>query len=131
MIYSYSKQIPFHLSDPAGVLFFGNSFHLAHECLEQFLTQSPLGWKFWFKSKSFLVPIVNCNCDFKSPLFCGESYSINLVKAEINNSSIKFHFEIIDKNNSICIQMQSTHVFISKDSKKPITVPEQVKKQFS
>ena len=66
-------SIPFHLTDPAGILFFGHIFSLYHEVYESFIS-SFCPWESWFNNDQWIAPIRKTECEFLAPLFAGKKY---------------------------------------------------------
>lgn len=61
-------QIRFREADPAGILFFGHVFALAHDCFEGFIEETGFGWKNWFNVRGeYLVPIRHTEANYLRP----------------------------------------------------------------
>lgn len=130
----FEKSIFIHFdeADPQGILYFANTFKLAHKCLEEYLTQSNLGWSFWFQNTEFAVPLRHSSCDYLSPMKAGEYYQTTLLVNKIGDSSIELICEFSDvKNKIVFAKVTSVHVFVNRESFKKISVPEKIRTLFS
>lgn len=71
-----SVKIDFFECDPAGVLFFGNIFRLAHKVYEEFFQDG--NYERIFRNPHYAFPIVHTEADFYAPMKFGESYTAGL-----------------------------------------------------
>ncbi|MBA3721744.1 MAG: acyl-CoA thioesterase [Parachlamydiaceae bacterium] len=127
MIYSYEFFIPFHLSDPAGVLFFGNTFSLAHQAYERFISEHlKLSWDTWFKNSDWIVPIKHAESDYLRPLMAGKSCIIKLQVSKIGTTSFTLTHQFYQDEHECCVT-KTTHVFCNKSTKRPQEIPEIVR----
>lgn len=115
--------IPFHLSDPAGIVFFGHLFSLAHEGWERCLVeQLNLSWKEWFQHPEWIVPIRHATADYYTPLYAGQSCDVilSIIKGKRSSMSIESHFFQEERRCSI---VKTVHVFCDRKSGMPCPVP--------
>jgi acyl-CoA thioesterase FadM len=123
MNYEKTVFIPFHLGDPAGILFFGHVITLAHETYESFIMERlDFKWSEWFQNTDWVVPIKEVRGDFKHPLFVGNNC---LIKAQLQNlteSSFSMQYEFI-QNKTFCCTVNTVHVFCSKMTGKKQPIP--------
>ena len=64
----YPCFIPFHLADPAGILFFGHAFTLFHQAFEHFVIEKlECPWDLWFQNPEWIVPIKRAEAEYGSP----------------------------------------------------------------
>lgn len=123
---SFKKQFQVHFDecDPAGIVFFGNYFKLAHRGIEDFIVDSGITWKDWFQSKDFGVPLIHADADYKIPMFQGESYVANIDVTKIGESSISFETVFETLSGDVCSVVRTVHVFIDSKSMKKRPIPE-------
>lgn len=108
-------QISFRLADPAGILFFGNFFDLAHDILERFLQHRGITWAEWFNHPTLAFPIRHAESDFHAPLKAGESYDVEASVVETSSSSVTFQVSFLSDGIpraqtrivSVCIRRNS------------------------
>lgn len=123
-------QIRFREADPAGILYFGNIFSLAHDSFEEFIQAAGLPWADWFKSNPYLVPIRHAEADFLSPFFAGEKYQILTTIASISDSSFQVRYEF-RSGSRIHARVKMVHTFVDNKAKTKVPVPENIKKILS
>lgn len=118
----HSCFIPFHLADPAGILFFGHVFTLAHQALESFVVdrlQCP--WPLWFQNPDWMVPIKAAEAQYFHPLKAGQECQIELVVTAISTTSFTLASSI--QQQRLCCMVKTVHVFCSKASHRKIEIP--------
>jgi acyl-CoA thioesterase FadM len=121
-VYCYPCFIPFHLADPAGILFFGHVFTLAHEAFEHFVIdaiQSP--WTDWFQNSEWIVPIKHAEANYMRPLQAGDECQIELVVTDLSASSFTMNAAFIQQH--LCCEVKTVHVFCSRAQKQKIPIP--------
>ncbi len=133
--YSFFCFIPFHLADPAGILFFGHVFSLFHQAFEQFvIDQLECSWNLWFQNPDWIVPIKQTEAHYLSPLRAGQECLIELSVSSLSSSSFtltsSFH-----QQQQLCCVVKTIHVFCHRLNKQKIPIPSnllfQLNKQYS
>ena len=127
---SFTREvfIPFHLGDPAGILFFSHVFTLAHEAYEQFISQSfPISWDDWFKNPERIIPIKQAEANYSHPLVVGQPCLITLDVKEARTSSFSLEYKFI-QNNIECCTVKTLHIFCDGRTKLKQPLPEAIKK---
>lgn len=120
--YQWQSRIRFHQADPAGWMFFGRAFELAHTCLEDFLVHAGIAWESWFHSDLYAMPIRKAEADYQRPLPSGQVYEIQAFVEKIGNSSVAFVFQFLAKGQ-ICLVVKSTHVLLDLKTQTPAAWP--------
>ena len=101
--------IKFHQADPAGIMFFGHVFTLAHDTYESFIQACGFPWKDWFMDHKFVIPIRHTECDFLRPFRAGESYDVNAEVIEFSSSSFVMRYEFSrEKHKHAIVKMVHT-----------------------
>jgi acyl-CoA thioester hydrolase/1,4-dihydroxy-2-naphthoyl-CoA hydrolase len=120
----YSLPLPFHLADPAGVLFFSHVFTLFHQAFEYFIVdQLHCPWNEWFQNPTWVVPIKKAEAEYHSPLLAGEECHIDLIPIEIISSSFSLQSKFYQKKH--CCTLYTVHVFCCRSTKHKIPIPSQ------
>ncbi len=83
-------------TDAAGVIFFSNQLHLAHEAFEDYLDSVGLGIGVILGSRDYRIPIVHADADYRLPLKAGDAITVNMVVERIGNSSFTLRFSILN-----------------------------------
>lgn len=114
--------VPFHMADPAGILFFGNAFTLFHQAFEHFVThhlETP--WEEWFQNPEWIVPIRHAEVEYLKPILAGKTCRIALSLAGASTSSFTIAATI--EQEELCCSMKIVHVFCSRSTKNKISIP--------
>lgn len=120
--YRYHCLVPFHLADPAGILFFGNAFTLFHQAFEHFiLHQLTYPWKNWFQNPDWIVPIRQAEAQYLQPIFAGQECLIELAVSSTSHSSFTLTSTI--HQNGVCCSIKTVHVFCDRMTKQKIPIP--------
>lgn len=124
-LYAYECFIPFHLADPAGILFYGHVFTLSHQAFEHFVMDY-LGysWNNWFQNKEWVVPIRHTEANFFAPIEAGKNCRIELNVSLISQCSFTVIYRFIQQER--CCEVSIVHVFCDKLEKKKISIPQDV-----
>ncbi len=123
-MFEVKLRVNFFDADPAGILFFGNIFRLAHQAYEIFLTQI-LPDIDYFNNK-VLLPIVHSNADYKIPIKAGEVVKVKLFVSQLRKSSFELTYLFYSGEHLKAI-VQTVHVAVNKKEFKKIELPEALK----
>ena len=131
----FEKEIllRFREADPAGILFFGNIFGLAHDCFEDFIQATGMTWDEWFRTKDYMVPIRHSECNFLKPFFPGQKYTARVSVANIGDSSFQMKYVFSSKSPEgpkIHAEVLMVHTFLDAKSKQKISVPQPIRSHF-
>lgn len=133
----YTTQIRLHHTDAAGLLFFGNQFHLMHDAYEHVLESLKFSFRDMLKRRRYFLPIVHAEADYKKPLAVGDQIEIHVQVAHIGRTSFSFTYEIYrivphankksrKANEKICVGTGKTvHVTINKSTHQKMTLPKE------
>ena len=114
-------------ADPAGVLYFARYYTLAHEAFETFLESKGLSFASLFADeKAFMIPVIRSECDYRASLWIGDETTIELCVKEIRRRKFSLAYELINPKGKIAAKIQTTHVVVSKKTKRIIPIPEQL-----
>ena len=94
MSFLYQRTIHFRDTDAAGVVYFANVLSMCHEAYEASLQASGIHLRTFFSDRHRAIPIVHSSVDFFQPMFCGETYSIELVPALVKPSEVSITYQI-------------------------------------
>lgn len=117
-----TQRMRFHQADPAGWMFFGRAFELAHDALEDFLVDAGFEWKEWFASREFAMPIRKAEADYRKPIPAGAVYQIEAQVTRMGTTSVSFQFRF-QIEAELCLVLDSTHVLINTQTKSPVPWP--------
>lgn len=121
-----SIQVRFRDCDPAGILFFAQIFSLAHDCFEDFINQSGIGWKTWFEERKYLVPIRQTEAQYFRPLVAGQEYEVTADVKKIGETSFQMFYSFSDSKNTHA-EVTMVHAFMDPTTLKKMAIPEEIK----
>ena len=120
--YRYSCLVPFHLCDPAGVLFFGNVFSLVHQAFEHFIIHHlEYPWTYWFQNPDWFVPVRHTEAQYLHSLYAGQECQIEQSITSISTSSFTSSFDL--HQNKLCCKVKTVHVFCNSSTKQKMPIP--------
>lgn len=127
-MFTYKTTIKLHETDAAGLLFFSQQFKLIHDAYEKLLDSRGIGFSVMLRKKSYFLPIVHAESDYKKPLFVGDHLTIQVIVSHIGETSFSFSYRLL-KNSKILVGTAKTvHVTISKKTGKKIPLPKEMRK---
>ena len=122
-----SIRIPFHLCDPAKILFFGSLYEIYHQFLEDHIDDLGVFWKDWFQGEEACAPIRGLKTSYNHPLNFGVTYSAELSVIKIGNSTVTFLFKVKGSEGRIHAATEITHCFVDLKGRKKVDVPKIIK----
>jgi acyl-CoA thioester hydrolase/1,4-dihydroxy-2-naphthoyl-CoA hydrolase len=121
-----SVKIHFRDADPAGIMFFGNIFALAHDAFEEFIVASGLEWKKWFIKSEHFVPVRHAECEYLAPFIPGESYQIQVFVNSITTSTFKMEYVFSSEKGPHAV-VKTAHTFADPEKKTKKEIPTEVR----
>lgn len=130
----------FHQADPAGWMFFGRAFELAHDSMEDLLLAAGFDWKEWFANERFAMPIRQAQADYRRPIPAGALYEVEAVVRRLGDTSVSFRFTFraVDTDDTgnpsegaICLILDSTHVLLDLRTKTPAPWPAEFREKLA
>lgn len=94
MTFQYQRTIHFHDTDAAGVVYFANVLSICHEAYEASLQSVGIELRAFFGDRHRAIPIVHASVDFFQPMFCGETYRVELIPTATNASEFAITYHI-------------------------------------
>ena len=126
-MFVYDTTVKLHMTDAAGVLFFGNYFTLAHDAYEQFMNSVGFNFHSIIMEEPFLILIVHTDSDFLKPLHTGDTVRISIQPVNIGRTSFTLGYQMATADGTVVAKLHTVHVVIKKENQKPIAIPEKLK----
>ena len=126
-MYTYQTKIKLHETDAAGLLFFSNQFKLVHDAYECVLEGMGLGFAELLHNKSYFLPIVHAEADFKKPLFVGDLVEIQVYTTHVGQTSFTFSYKLLDTRQELVGTAKTVHVTIDKKTKTKVPLPKEMR----
>lgn len=124
--FSFAATIHFRDADPAGILFFGNVYALAHDAYEKFVSHLGFEYRTWFENDTWAVPIRHSSCDYQRPLPAGCEVEIQVKIEDIGSSSFTALYAF-KSAGQICCEVKLVHAFMDKKSRAKTEIPSAVR----
>jgi 1,4-dihydroxy-2-naphthoyl-CoA hydrolase len=136
LTFYYPRQIRFHETDGAGVVYFANVLTLCHEAYEASLAAAGMDLAEFFSPRGWVVPVVHGRVDFLRPMVCGDRLTIALSpsplpKADRPLSEFEIHYRLLASADplsadqaEIQAQAQTRHVCINAETRRRQVLPE-------
>ena len=125
-VFKQDVMVHFDQADPGKILFFANHFSYAHRLIENFCSNTNIGWDNWFNCKERAVPLIHAEANYKSPIFPGNKYTAELSVISIGRSSVEFQIQFSFKEK-LCSQIKTKHIFVTIPGMIPISIPKDIK----
>ncbi|WP_347356140.1 acyl-CoA thioesterase [Bdellovibrio sp.] len=128
-VFHTKKTITFREADPAGIMFFGNIFGLAHDAFEQFIIEAGYTWNEWFGSRELIIPLRHTEANYLAPFVPGETYDIQVCVASFGETSfkMKYVFSRNDKTNAVVTMV---HAVLDGKTKQKTALPTLMKSRL-
>ncbi len=126
-MFTYKTQIRLHDTDAAGILFFANQFVIVHDAYEKLLEKLGFSFATMLTKRSYFLPIVHAESDYKAPLFVGDRITIAITVGHVGETSFSFEYAIRNQKNILVGTAKTVHVTISKKSRTKIALPKEVR----
>jgi len=126
-IFQWKGQVRFREADPFGWMFFGSAFDIAHDCFEDFVTHLGIPWRDWFLHPEWGVPVRATEAKYQAPLQVGDKFVVQVSLSHLGESSFTVAFEFL-KDQKLCAELSTTHVFISKAGHLKQPIPTQIRR---
>jgi 1,4-dihydroxy-2-naphthoyl-CoA hydrolase len=127
----YKTEIRLHDTDAAGLLFFANQFSIIHDAYEQLLEKMGFSFAVMLTKRSYFLPIVHAESDYKAPLFVGDFIAVTITVGHIGQTSFSFDYVIRNKKKVIVGTAKTVHVTIDKKTKTKIPLPQEIRSHLT
>ncbi len=128
MKFTYKTQIRLHDTDAAGLLFFANQFKILHDAYEHVLEKMGFSFQQMLTKRSYFLPIVHAESDYKKPLYVGDKITVSVVVGHIGTSSFSFTYQIHNTQKHLVGSGKTVHVTIDKKTHTKIPLPKECRK---
>ena len=130
-MYRYDTIIQLHETDAAGLLFFSNQFKIMHDAYELLLEELGFSFAELIRNKSFFLPIVHAEADYKRPLFVGDRIVVEVSVEHIGTTSFIFSYNLWSDKKELVGTGRTVHVTMDKKKKEKIPLPEDLRSAIS
>lgn len=128
-MFKQKQLIKFSDCDPAGILFYGKVFYLAHNIYEEFLYENNL-YDSVFNNPELAFPIIKTSAEYSKPIKYGDQIIIELKIKNVGESSFSTVY-LLKKDEQILASVEIVHVCVSKRDFNKLKLPESLRKIFT
>lgn len=130
-MYKVSTVVKLRDTDAAGVLFFGNYFHIIHDAYEAFLESIDFSMSYILNESPVWLLIAHAEADYKKPLAVGDSTVIEIEVGTIGKASFTLKYRVRGSDGTLFAQLKTTHVAVDRKSRKSVRLPESIRDSLS
>ena len=130
-MYIVSTVVKLRDTDAAGVLFFGNYFHIIHDAYEVFLESIEFSMSYIINESPVWLLIAHAEADYKKPLGVGDPITIEIEVGKIGKASFTLKYSVKGPDGTLFAQLKTTHVAVDRKSQKSIRLPESIRDSLS
>ena len=130
-MFAIKKKAVLRDTDAAGIVFFGNYFHLSHDAYEAFMESIDSGLPQILKEGSYLLLVVHAEADYKQSLMFGQEYEIKIVVDQLGSTSFTLRYEFIDSTNQPVASLKTVHVATDSVTRSKIEIPEELRSKLT
>lgn len=121
-VFRTKKTLTFKEADPAGIMFFGNIFGIAHDAFEEFIVAAGYSWEEWFKTQDYIIPIRHTEANFLAPFFPGQTYDLSATVSKMSQNSFTMRYEL-SKNSLSHAIVTMVHTVVDAKTKQKSALP--------
>lgn len=113
--------------DQMGYVYHANYVSFCHQARTELMRKIGIDDKS-IEYAGFMMPVIAFNIDYKNPGFYDDEIHITTTISELPKVRFRFSFESRNSDGQLLNKAQSTVVFVNKETRQPIAVPEFVLK---
>lgn len=125
-MWTESLRVRFRDCDPAGILFNSQTQAIAHDVYENWILDKVSNYGDWFDNPQFAIPLRAAKVDYLRPLKAGDEFEAQLVVETLGSTSFQLNCRFL-KGQHLCSEIQTTHVFLDKESGAAMPIPEELR----
>ncbi len=129
----FTHHIPIRVryaeTDQMGYVYYGN--YATYYEVARVEAMRKVGFSYRDMEKNgIMMPVLNLQCDFKSPGYYDELLNIRISVIEMPTVRMLFHYELTGEDGRLVNVGKTTLVFVSTSSGKPVRIPKEVQVLF-
>lgn len=128
-VFRTKKTITFRDADPAGIMFFGNIFGIAHDAFEEFIVDAGYTWNEYFGTRDVVIPLRHTEANYLAPFVPGVTYDINITVASFGETSFKMKYTFT-KGDKVHALVTMVHSVLDGKTKQKAALPPLMKSRL-
>ena len=131
-LHSLPMVVPFQDIDAAGIVFFARVFDYFHNAFCAHLGECGLDMPAVIGAGEWAAPLAHAEADYKSPLRFGDKVRVEVVRAELGETSFALHYRIVSGTEPLRLHAvgKTVHVVIDRQSFRPRPIPEELRRAY-
>lgn len=130
--FGHPTEIRFQDVDGAAIVFYSRFFEYFHDAYAAFLRHHGISLAESVRSGDWLAPLRSAEAQYVHPLKFGDSAVVEIVRARIGETSLRVGYRIVlAGTETVCTIGQTLHVMVSRETFRPIRVPENIRAAFA
>ena len=125
MTHQISFRVRYGETDQMGVVHHGNYALYFEMARIEWLRELGVSYKAMEES-GIALPVVNLTVNYRKPLFYDDELTVTTRLKGLPTATIKFEFEIQNKNKELCSTAEVTLVFLNNSTRKPMRCPQEL-----
>ena len=114
--------LKFRQTDMAGIGYFNEVFNIFHDGYEEWAEKLCGSKSTWFNNSEWAVPVKKIESEYFLPLMAFEKYALRISVSSVGTTSFTLQSQILKEQN-VCCEIMSTHVFMNKTTHKSLPIP--------
>lgn len=123
-MFQIKLPVRLHLTDAAGVLFFGNYFILAHDAYESLMESIGFPLDHFVTEASYMPLIVHAEGDYLAPLRTGHMVTVVVHVEKLGVSSYSLKYDLSASDGTTVAVLRTIHVTVDRTTMQSRPMPE-------
>ncbi|ARK32572.1 acyl-CoA thioesterase [Halalkalibacter krulwichiae] len=130
MVVEYSFRVKWGNTDAAGIVFYPNFYKWMDEATHEYFTAIAFPSSTLFVEQQVGTPLLEANCQFKSPLFFEDQVTVRSVVVELHQKVFKISHTFL-RNEKLIAEGFEIRAWTSfKEKPKAYPIPDQVREKM-
>lgn len=130
-LYQGHYQIKLSDTDAAGVLYFARLYSIVHGIYESYMQFSSLPLQTLLASKSYHLPIIHSEADYKQVMQLGDNIEIQLFLEKTSTHTFSLCYLFYNPKQVLLASAKTVHISIDKNTRYKIPLPQEISKLFT
>jgi acyl-CoA thioester hydrolase len=111
--------------DQMGYVYHGNYVTYCHQARTELLRRFGINDRV-LEDNNIMLPVIEMNLRYLKPAAYDQELTVLTIIEELPSTRFKFKFQIFNEKEEMVCKVKSTVVFVDKESRKPLRVPDMI-----
>jgi 1,4-dihydroxy-2-naphthoyl-CoA hydrolase len=130
-MFKINLPVRLHLTDAAGVLFFGNYFILAHDAYESMMESIGFPLDHFVIGANYMPLIVHAEGDYLTPLRTGHLVTVVVHVEKIGTSSYALRYDLSSSDGATVAVLRTVHVTVDRATMQSCPIPDELRAKLT